>query len=182
MQLAPLNQLNGVALGMTLDSLRRARPAARPAEYVGMVEQVGQDSVFFRFDGEAEAVSGYGAGLRTLFAADAPLTAIDVWRRFPSNERARFVRDSIRAEVEHQLGGPRECFVKRGPIEPLEGAVWATSTEEVGLLYTPEWTSPSRVSGNHTYKPRLRIVLGRRLRQSFPGINAAADTACNQRR
>lgn len=174
----PLNELYGVVLGGSLESVQRARKGAFPAPYVGLVEPFGSDSIFYRFAGRPETVEGYGAGLRTTFPANAPLTAVDSWRRFAADSLGRAYWNSIITKIARQHGSPSECFEIRNRIVQSLGVVWRVSGVEIAALLTPRWVSPSSVSGDQVYLPRVRVIVGPGLRKDFPEMSTAVATPC----
>lgn len=55
----PLAQLHGVRFGLTAAMIRGLRPNAAHSPYVGLAEEIGRDSIFYRFKGRVAVTEAY---------------------------------------------------------------------------------------------------------------------------
>lgn len=156
----PMNTLQGVYLGTTARSVRELRPGAAEAPYVGLVEPIENDSVFYRFQNAPIVSEKYLSLADGGVPPEAVLTTVELHVQpdredEPSRERWRGLREKLRAV----LGAEDECFELRQPSVTSHAAAWHAEGYDLTLLFTPKWTASSIVTGEREFSPLVRLVI-----------------------
>lgn len=132
---ATARAFRGVALGITLDELRRVRPGISAAPYVGMSEVVGNDTVWYRF---AERARQGEASERSLLpVASGPagqdrLVGVEIVTPDPKRVEAR----RLTAATRRKHSGVCVRY-QNGPI-PVHGVIGRSDSVLVAILH---WSS-----------------------------------------
>ena len=170
----PLDQLEGVELGMSLSRLRAARPAMGYVESVGFAEVIGPDSVIYTL---------YPPPVRpgipqdsTQFDDTAPLLGVELLRRLPSDSAAlRLWRQAVHALVPDN--GAPTCFELPSRDNAL-GAAWESSAHGVAVLLNARWSPRTALTRAANVTPRLVVTVAGSLTGAIPGYESRTQDDC----
>lgn len=140
----PLEALSNVRLGMRAYALRRARPRAVAAPYLGFRERAGSYEIWYEVPGSVQ--DGEAPPLW------APLQSVTVWERLDDAKNVFTLWQMAVRRAAVSLGAGPVCYALSSPARTAWLAVWPRRNDEVFVAgqMTREDSTPGVVSGTLT--------------------------------
>lgn len=173
-----LARVTGVALGDVYQSVRVARPAAQPAPYYGLREEVESVTVGYIFEGSFSWEEAAFADSAYASARDAELLAVEAETRLRTDSLGLAAwRRSVQKLTEHR-GVPAGCSKVQGVLVSTYAASWTQGGIEILTSFTPAWVSPSKLTGPRLQPAVVKLVLTQDRAATHPQFSAAVVTDC----